>query len=209
MSGVVVGICGQADQGLVVRPGVEPEPSWYAVYTRSNFEKRVTTELTARGLENYLPLVEKVHQWNDRKKVVQLPVFPGYVFARFADNGKNRLEVLRTAGTVRILGHGDRVEPVPQSEIESIRRLLKGNVPFFAHPFLREGAWVRVKRGPLKDLEGLLLRVKSKTRLVVSISILSQSVATETDIGDVEVIRREPPGSRYDQWASRHLCKEQ
>ncbi len=162
---------------------------WYAVYTRSNFEKRVAANLAAKGVESYLPVVQQLHQWKDRKKMVDLPVFPGYVFVRFRDTATTRLGVLRTAGTVRILGQEDRIEPVPEWEIESIRRLLKANVPCFAHPFLREGAWVRVKRGPLKDLEGLLVRVKSKTRLVLSVALLSQSVATEIDVSDVEVIR--------------------
>lgn len=153
----------------------------------------MAAELTAKHIENYLPVVQQLHQWKDRRKMVEVPVFPGYVFSRFRDSSQTRLQVLRTAGAVRILGQADQIEPIPDYEIESIRRLLKANVPCFAHPFLREGAWVRVKRGPLKDLEGLLVRLKSKTRLVLSISLLSQSVATEIDIVDVEVVR---PGRR-------------
>lgn len=170
------------------------EPRWYALYTRSNFEKRVAYELSAKGVENYLPVVEQVHQWKDRRKRIDLPVFPGYVFVRFRDSHPTRLETLRTAGTVRLLGHGDQLEPIPDAEIESIRRLLKARVPCFAHPFLREGAWVRVKHGPLRDVEGLLVRVKSRTRLVLSVALLSQSVATEIDVSDVEVLR--PAASR-------------
>jgi transcription antitermination factor NusG len=176
-------------RGWLARPVAAAPLCWYAVYTRSNFEKRVAANLAAKGVESYLPVVQQLHQWKDRKKMVDLPVFPGYVFVRFRDTATTRLGVLRTAGTVRILGQEDRIEPVPEWEIESIRRLLKANVPCFAHPFLREGAWVRVKRGPLKDLEGLLVRVKSKTRLVLSVALLSQSVATEIDVSDVEVIR--------------------
>jgi transcription antitermination factor NusG len=181
-----------SDVGRMARP-TAPVPGWYAIYTRSHFEKRVAADLTAKHIQNYLPVVEQVHQWKDRKKLIEVPVFPSYVFARFRDSNKTRLEVLRVAGAVRILGHGESIEPIPDWEIESIRRLLRANVRCFAHPFLREGAWVRVKRGALKDLEGLLVRVKSKTRLVLSVSLLSQSVATEIDISDVEVIR---PGSR-------------
>ncbi len=175
----------------VVR-GVEREPRWYAVYTRSNFEKQVAAELTAKEIEHFLPLVDELHQWKDRRKLVHLPVFPGYVFARFGDTARARLQVLNTAGTVRILGSDGKIEPIPDLEIEAIRRLLKANVPYFAHPFLREGAWVRVKRGALKNVEGLLVRVKNKTRLVLSVSLLSQSVATEIDIRNVEVIRAAP-----------------
>ena len=172
-----------------VSPPAPVVPLWYAVYTRSNFEKRVATELAAKNVEHYLPVVPQLHQWKDRRKMIDVPVFPGYVFARFRDSFITRLQVLRTAGTVRILGQGERIEPVPDAQIESIQRLLKANVPCFAHPFLREGAWVRVKRGPLRGLEGLLVRVKSKSRLVLSVTLLSQSVATEIDISDVEVLR--------------------
>ena len=179
----------QPQLGRVVQPSTLTALCWYAVYTRSNFEKRVAAELAARHVEHYLPVFQQVHQWKDRKKLVDVAVFPGYVFARFCDSARTRLEVLRTIGTVRILGQGDRIEPIPDLEIDGIRRLLKANVPCFAHPFLRQGAWVRVKRGPLKEVEGLLVRVKSQTRLVLSVTLLSQSVATEIDISDVEVIR--------------------
>jgi len=80
-------------------------------------------------------------------------------------------------------------EAAEKAEIEGIRRLLAADVPCLVHPFLREGTWVRVKRGPLRDLEGLLVRFKNKTRLMLSITLLSQSVTTEIDSGDVEVVR--------------------
>ncbi len=170
-------------------PASERPPCWYAVYTRSNFERKVVTELAARQMETYLPSVPEVHQWKDRKKVVEVPVFPGYVFARFVDSAAARQAILHTPGTVRILGHSGMIESVPDEEIEPIRKLLQSNNRCFAHPFLREGAWVRVKRGPLKNLEGLLVRVKNQSRLVLSIALLSQAVATEIDWQDVEVVQ--------------------
>jgi len=161
---------------------------WYAVQTRSNLEKCVTTELTAKGLENYCPVYQEVHQWADRKKLIQRPVFPGYVFTRFADTESARLLVVRTHGTVRILGMGETIEPIPDQEIDSIRRMLTSAHTCFAHPFLRQGSWVRVRSGALKGMEGILVRVKNTTRLVLSINLLSNSVATEVDVRDVEVI---------------------
>ena len=161
-----------------MRVAPPPPGHWYAVYTRCNFEKKVASELAGRRIESYVALVEQVHQWKDRKKVVETPVFPGYVFARFADEPRSRLNVLQAQGVVRILGNGGGIEPVPDFEVEAIQRLLKADVAFFAHPFLREGAWVRVKRGALKGVEGLLVRMKSRTRLVLSVALLSQAVAT-------------------------------
>jgi transcription antitermination factor NusG len=170
---------------------LEIRPCWYAAHTRSNFEHRVAAELAGRGVENYLPLFREVHRWKDRKKQVDLPIFPGYVFARFADTSECRLRILKALGVVRILGPGERIEPVPDAEIEAVRKLLGSGVAAFSHPFLREGDWVRVKRGPLKHVEGLLVRVKSQARLVLSVNVLSQSVATEIDAADVAVVR--PP----------------
>jgi transcription antitermination factor NusG len=162
---------------------------WYAVHTRSNFEKRVAADFAAKGLENYLPAVREVHLWKDRKKAVEIPVFPGYVFVRVGNTDRERLQVLHTLGTVRILGNGGEIEPIPDLEIESLQQLMRSNTPVFAHPFLREGSWVRVKRGALEGLEGFLVRIKTRGRLVLSVNLLSRSVATEVDLTAVEAIR--------------------
>lgn len=170
-------------------------PSWYAVQTRSNFERRVTGDLAARGLEIFCPTIREVHRWKDRRKEVDVPVFPGYLFTRITDNPSTRLQILRTAGAVRILGCGAEIEPVPDIEIESIRKLLESRAPFYAHPFLREGAWVRVRRGVLEGVEGRLIRMKAGARLVLSVEMLSKAVATEIDSCDVELAR--PAGCGY------------
>ncbi len=169
------------------------EIQWYAVQTRSNFEKLVTKELSAKGIENYCPILEELHQWADRKKIVQRPVFPGYVFARFVDMGATRQIVRQTNGAVRILGGPEKPEAVPDSEIDSIQRLLKSGHSCFPHPFLQEGEMVRVKRGALKNVEGKMVRMKNRTRLVLSVNLLCNSIAVEVDALDVEAVR---PNSR-------------
>ncbi len=85
------------------------------------------------------------------------------------------------------------MEPVPDFEIDSIRQLLASGKRCYPHPFIREGSWVRMRRGPLAGVEGRLIRVKSQTRLVLSIELLSQAVATEVDASDVETIRKRRP----------------
>jgi len=154
--------------------------------------------LAEKGIENYLPAFHEVHQWKDRKKLIELPVFPGYLFASIVDSREARLAILRIEGVVNILGQAERIEPVPENEIQAVRRLLESRTHFYAHPLLREGAWVRVKRGALKGLEGLLLRVKNQTRLVLSITLLSQSVSTEIDASDVQFLRG-PMGAHASQ----------
>lgn len=176
-------------QPVTVSTPIPAEPTsarWYALQTRSRFEKLVRAELSGKKVEHYLPTFNEVHQWKDRKKVVELPLFSGYVFARFPDEDEARLQVLRTNGVVRILGAGGEMEPIPDWEIDSIRLALASGNQFFLHPFVREGAWVRVRRGALAGVEGRLVRLKSQTRLVLSVELLSRAVATEVDLGDVE-----------------------
>ena len=166
----------------------ESSVKWYALLTRSNFEKRVASELDRKSIAHYLPLIREAHQWKDRRKFVDVPVFPGYVFVHMTGSEQDRLRVLRSNGAVRILGFGAGIEPIPDKEIESIRLLLGSGVPLVAHPFLREGARVRVKSGALKDVEGALVRFKNYSRLVVSVNLLAQSIALEIDAGDVEAL---------------------
>ncbi len=166
--------------------------SWYAVFTRSNFEKAVTVELDRKGIEAYLPAVKEMHRWKDRRKEVEVPVFRSYLFARITDTPENRLRILRTTGAIRILGSGSSITAVHDLEIESIRRLVSSGREFSRHPYLSEGAWVRVKYGPLEGVEGRLLRIKNRDRLVLSVEILARSVVTEIDGSDVELVARDP-----------------
>jgi transcription antitermination factor NusG len=161
---------------------------WYAVQTRSRFEKTVRAEFALSEIEHYLATYLEVHEWKDRKKTVELPLFPGYIFVRLEDVNAARMQVLRTNGVVRILSNGGSMEPVPDEQIESIRRLLGAGQQCYPHPFIREGSWVRVRRGVLAGVEGRLVRFKNDMRLVVSIDLLSQSVATEIDARNVEPV---------------------
>lgn len=162
---------------------------WYAVQTRSNLERRVVTELSVNGFTTYYPTVLERRQRSDRKVNVARPLFPGYVFVNFRDSSESRLRIVKIAGAVRILGTLQDVEPIPDNEIESIKQMLACRKSCFAHPFLTEGAWVRIRRGVLRGIEGRLVRVKNEFRLVLAITLLSQSIATEIDLQDVQFLR--------------------
>lgn len=161
---------------------------WYAVQTRSRFEKTIREEWSQAGVEHYLATFQEMHEWKDRKKVVETPLFPGYVFVRFEDAPGARLRILRTPGVVRILGQGASIEPIPEEQVDSIRRLLKAGTQWKMHPFVKEGCWVRLRRGALAGVRGRLVKVKSAARLVLSIDLLSQSVSTEVDARNVEPV---------------------
>ena len=157
--------------------------SWYALRTRSRHEKRVQEQLQSRGMDPFLPLVERWRQWKDRRKLVAFPLFPGYCFARFPVT--DRVAVLSTQGVVQIVGNQNGPIAVPESEIESVRRLVTGTLPYDPHPYLDEGMAVEVIRGPLTGLRGVLVRKGTRARLVVRITLIHQAASVEMDAYDV------------------------
>jgi transcription antitermination factor NusG len=167
----------------------EREYPWCVIYTRHQHEKSVSEMLESKGFEAFLPLYESTRRWKDRRKVLSLPLFPCYVFVRGAM--ERRLPVLTIPGVHMIISHGDRLATVPEDEIEAIRRTIDGPFAVEPHPFLRCGERVRVVRGSLEGVEGILTRKKNLFRLVLSVEMLAQSVSVEIDALDVvPVIQR-------------------
>lgn len=184
----------------IYRAEIDPISSWAAVYTRHQHEKIVAQTLTAKGFEVFLPLYESVRRWKDRRKLLSLPLFPGYVFVRGALD--RRLQVVTTPGIHMILYQGDKVATIQEEEIQAIRRTVDGNFHVEPHPFLKCGELVRVKRGALSGIEGILVRKKNMFRLVLSVDLLAQSVAVEVDAADVEPLGNQAGTVRLHQQAS-------
>lgn len=156
---------------------------WFAVFTKSHHEKRVSQHFVDRGIENFLPLHSEVHHWTNRRKtVVELPLFPNYLFVRIART--DRTPVLRVPGVLSIVGGSDPAE-LRESEIESLRAGLRKGI-IEPHAYLVAGDRVRIKTGPLCGMEGVLVRKKSSLRVVVTISEISRSMAAEVDAADLE-----------------------
>ena len=160
------------------------QSGWWALYTRHQHEKAVASLLKAKEFEVFLPLYDSMRRWNDRKKLISLPLFPCYVFVRGGLD--RRLQVLTTPGVHMILTRGEQVAMIPEAEIEAVRRTVGGGVSVEPHPFLKCGERVRVIRGSLEGVEGLLIRKKNFLRLILSVDMLAQSVAVEIDAADVE-----------------------
>jgi transcription antitermination factor NusG len=164
-------------------------PVWWALYTRHQHEKAVAEMLLCKGLEVFLPLHESMRRWKDRQKLLSLPLFPGYVFVQ--GNLSRRLQVLTTPGVHMILSRGEQIAVVPDDEILAIRRAVEGSYRIEPHPFLKCGERVRVTRGSLEGVEGILVRKKNLYRLVLSVDMLARSVGVEVDASDVEPVAGE------------------
>lgn len=161
------------------------EPHWYAAYTAARHEKRVAEQLARRSVEAYLPLYEAVHRWKDRRKKVQLPLFPGYLFIRMPL--AERLKVLSLPGVVRLVGFNGQPTPLPDAEIEAMRLGLR-DLRAEPHPYLKVGQRVRVRSGSFEGWEGILVRKKESFRVVLSIDMIMRSIAVEVDSADVEPV---------------------
>ena len=157
---------------------------WYALHTRSRHEKVVRDQLDAKGITNLLPLWHKRSVWKDRIKMVEVPLFSGYIFGHFPL--KHKLEVLQTVGIVRIVGLNGYPLPVPNEQIEAVQTMIVQHLHYDPHPFLQEGMRVRVKRGILRGAEGILVAKKQHYRLVISVDLIQKSVAVDIDSADVE-----------------------
>jgi transcription antitermination factor NusG len=161
-------------------------PHWYALYTNPRHEKVVARQLNERCVENFLPLYRTWHRWKDRRKQVELALFPGYIFVRIEEQSK--LQVLKTPGAVNLVSFNGKLAALPESEIEALRNALDNEICAEPYPFLRVGRKVRVVRGPMAGAEGILARKKDKYRVVISVEVLMRSVALEIDGTDLEVV---------------------
>lgn len=159
------------------------EPQWFALYTCANQERRVAAQLEARGVEHFLPLYRSRRQWKDRRVFLDLPLFPGYLFGRFALAARAR--ALEARGVVRLVGTNGQPCPLPAREIEALRAGLGGAVRLEPHPYLTAGARVRILHGPLAGMDGIFLRRKSGGRVVLSFDAIERSVAVEVDESDL------------------------
>lgn len=152
---------------------------WYAAYTSANHEKRVAQQLDVREVEHFLPTYSSVRRWKDRRVTLQLPLFPGYVFVRMAL--RDRLRVVQIPGVARLVGFNGTPCAIPDDEMAALRRGLSGAVAARPHPYLKVGRRAVVKEGPLKGLQGVLVRRKNQERFVISLDLIMRSVAVEVD----------------------------
>lgn len=158
--------------------------NWYALYTCSRHEKSVAEQIKQRHISCFLPLYRSVRRWKDRRKELELALFPGYVFVHIAL--QDRLRVLQLNGVVRFVSFNGHPVPVPDLEMESLMNGLSSGCRLEPHPYLTVGRRVRVTAGPLARTEGILVRRKDKLRVVLSLDLIMRSVSVEVDESDIE-----------------------
>jgi transcription antitermination factor NusG len=152
--------------------------SWFAVQTKPRHEKRAAAELEEKGVVVFLPLHAVIRQWSDRKRKLQLPLFPNYLFVRVRADRGERIAVLGTNAIVRFVGKDGGVS-IPDEEIEAVSTLLKTGVPFEPCPFGTVGQRVRIRGGSLDGVQGTVVKQNDGDRLIVSVECIQRSLAIE------------------------------
>ena len=162
------------------------DPHWFAIWTRSRHEKIVRDQLAKKSdVDVFLPTIGKWSRWKDRKKKIDWPLFPGYVFARFVAD--ERVGILKVDGVVQIISNNGMLSAIPDEEIDSIRTLVESELAYDPVPLIKEGDMVKVTSGPLKGVVGRLVTKKgASARLVLSVDLIGQAVSVEVDAADVK-----------------------
>jgi transcription antitermination factor NusG len=162
--------------------------SWFAVQTWPRYEKKVASEFQRKGLHGYLPLVSVMRKWSDRRQVVRSPLFPGYVFVRVVPERLSRATILQTSGVIGFVGSRGAGSSIPESEIESVSRVLAGEADFRQCSLVSVGQRVRIRGGSLDGVEGVLLERDHDASLVVSIHLVQRSLAIRIAGYEVEPV---------------------
>jgi len=160
---------------------------WFALSVKSRYEKTVASFLESKGYESFLPLYKSRRQWSDRIKETEVPLFPGYLFCRFDIH--NRLPILMIPGVQHVVGGAQLPTPIDESEMNALQTVIHTGLSRQPWPFLQIGDRVKIERGSLAGVEGILLQIKGRHRLVLSVSLLQRSVAVDMDSASVMPVR--------------------
>jgi transcription antitermination factor NusG len=166
----------------------EAEPNWFAVHTVARHEKRVAEQFQEKQIFTFLPLLQQIHRWSDRKSKVEVPLFSCYTFVRIRPTAEDRVKVLRTPGVHGFVGTKGLGTPIRDEEIESLRTVMRETVPWAPHPYIKIGQRVRILGGSLDGVEGILERKGPDQSLIVSVELLQRSVSMRVNGYDIEVI---------------------
>jgi transcription antitermination factor NusG len=163
-------------------------PRWYAVKTLSRHERLVARQLGHHGIDTFLPTFTEIHRWSDRKKKVELPLFPGYLFIQANMSPQVRRVVSFARGVAEIVTMGGEPTPIPDDQIENVQKLLANSIGCMEYPFLKVGQRVRVRGGALDGIQGILAAHNGSRGIIISIDGIQRSLAVRIEGYDVEVV---------------------
>lgn len=163
-------------------------PRWYAVYTKPRAEKKVRDRLEEREHTVYLPMKEEKRNWSDRDKVVEVPLLRSYIFVNIPL--RDSLPVLKTQGVVGFVKFKDEYAPIPDYQIETLKKSLEVRSNLCPVDYFQKGQLVRVVRGSLEGAIGRVKFLKNRSKLIISLDALQASYELNINANDVEPIKK-------------------
>jgi transcription antitermination factor NusG len=164
------------------------ESNWYAIHTRPRNEKWIAQQLQEKRVFTFLPLLQQIRQWSDRRSKVEVPLFSCYAFVRIAQTTEERLKVLQTPGVLGFVGSERQGTAIPDDQVENLRTMIREKIPCALHPFVCAGKRVRIRGGSLDGVEGILVRQGEDQSVVVSVELLHRSVSIRVEGYDIELV---------------------
>jgi transcription elongation factor/antiterminator RfaH len=162
--------------------------NWYALHTRSRFENVVLDGLARKEIEVFLPRITVRSKRVDRKKMIQVPLFPGYLFVKTSLDPYDHLDIVKTIGVVKMVGNRQGPVPISRESIESLKIMVQGNQEILTGSEFKQGDRVMVIIGPFAGVTGVFVRYRGKGRVLVNIEALGQYAAVDVSEDDIEVI---------------------
>ena len=169
----------------------------------------MAAELRDKEIEVFLPLFSEKHRWSDRQRLVEVPVFPSYVFVRIESTIGARVSVLRTRGAMRFVGNRGLGAAIPSAQLESVRNIITHKVPFSPHAFLGVGTRVRIRGGSLEGIEGILAAINGDQSLIVDVELIRRSLAIRVEGYRVERVSSSDDPLPQAKTSSRVLVRPQ
>lgn len=164
------------------------EYSWYVLHTKSRFENVVNDGLIKKSIEAFLPKVRVRSKRRDRKVMIRVPLFPGYLFVKTDLAPYEHIEILKTVGAVRLIGNKDGPIPVPSETVQSLKIMVKGSDTVSTGTRFKKGDRVMVVYGPFAGVVGTFARYRGKGRVIVNIEALGRYAGVDVDEEDIEIL---------------------
>ena len=161
-------------------------PSWFALHTRSRFENVVNEGLIKKQMEVFLPKIKVKSKRRDRKLMIRVPLFPGYLFVKTDLNPVEHIEILKTVGAVRLVGNSDGPVSISDETVGSLKIMVASEHPVTTGRQFRKGDRVLVVEGPFAGVVGTFSRYRGKGRVIVNIEALGQYAGVDVSEEDVE-----------------------
>ena len=163
------------------------EPKWYAVYTRSRFEKKLYQDFQKAKIQAFLPMIKEKRKWSDRLKTILMPLLPSYIFVKVPQ--KSLQQIYYYPGVVRLVSFEGKPCEIKEEEITLLEKIVQCGFNVQTTTRCGVGDLVKIVRGPLTGWEGKVERLRGQSRIVFQLECIQQALSVEMDMGDVQKLK--------------------